>query len=352
MRIIDLHEIDAATASFSAARLVGKGSHGSVYKGILADGTLVAVKKQSSGLRKLHDNTKLENEARILSALRPNPQLIVDLVGVGRGDSGDTILVAEYLPNGTLHDLLHRSAAPPPTWRNRLEIALQLARAARFLHAPDASVVHRDIKPANILLDGDWNAKLADFGLAVRLDGGADVLPAGTIGYIDPNYTAPEKLSTKIDVYSYGVVLLELISGRKAIDVAKSPASVVEWALPLIKRRRTHQVCDSRVRLPPDMEGSVELLLGTAARCLSPVEALRPPMSEIVAELEYFTAAPAPIRAVPLWLNYIWAVTIMRGRKLISGGKDNCDLRSKSSIAKLSWVYIVNKYICGFDTPF
>lgn len=344
MRVFDLKELEAATESFSPDRLIGKGSHGNVYRGFLTDGRVVAVKKQSLGLQKLRDNTRLENEARILSSLSPNSRLVINHFGIGRDDSGGAILVTEYFPNGTLHDLLHTSATPP-TWPSRIKFALQLARAVRLLHGPSVSVVHRDIKTANILLDEDWNARLADFGLAARLNSSnINVLPAGTIGYIDPNYTTPSAFSAKIDVYSYGVVLLELISGRKAIDVTKSPASLVDWALPLIKRRRTTEVHDARVPLPVHMENTVERLLSIAALCLSPMENLRPPMSEIVEKLEDCAADP-PIQVLSA-LSLQWVREIV-GNAMATrrhGRKRNNALMTQNLVA-LWWSYLLNKYI-------
>ncbi|KAH6762603.1 hypothetical protein C2S52_020036 [Perilla frutescens var. hirtella] len=283
MHVFELQELEDATQSFSPSQLVGKGSHGSVYRGILNDGRRVAVKKQSLALQNLGDNTKLQNEALILSSIPPNP-CTINFVGVTRHHK---IIVTEYMPNGTLHHLLHLSTTPPP-WPKRVSIALQLAEGLRCLHELNPSIVHRDIKSANILFDDDWNAKLADFGLAARLRGD-DVeakLPAGTIGYIDPSYTTPSKLSTKIDAFSYGVVLLELVSGRKAIDVTKSPASIDEWAIPLIEEGRVIEICDKRVCSSLYTRRAITKLLDVAARCLSPKENTRPSMREVVACLE------------------------------------------------------------------
>ncbi|KAL0454456.1 UNVERIFIED_CONTAM: Serine/threonine-protein kinase-like protein [Sesamum latifolium] len=168
MKEFDLQELEVATDSFSPSRIVGKGSHGSVYRGALKDGNHVAIKKQSLGLQKLRDNTKLENEARILSSLPPHPSLI-NLLGISRDPFGNKILVTEYMPNGTLHEILHLSATPLP-WSKRVEFAIHIAKGIRFIHESDPSIVHRDIKSANVLVDKNWNAKLVDFGLAIRLN--------------------------------------------------------------------------------------------------------------------------------------------------------------------------------------
>ncbi|KAI3448337.1 hypothetical protein Pfo_005002 [Paulownia fortunei] len=321
MHVFELQELEAATESFSPSRIIGKGSHGSVYKGILKDGKHVAIKKQSLGLQKLRDNTKLENEARILSSLPPTPCLI-NLLGTSHDVSGSKILVTEYMPNGTLHEILHFSTTPPP-WPMRVEIALQIAKGVRVLHESTPSIVHRDIKSANILFDKIWSSKLADFGLAIRLHSEDEAnLPAGTLGYIDPSYTTPSKLSTKIDVFSYGVLLLELICGRKVIDVLQSPASIVEWAVPLIEQGRTMEVCDKRVHLPRYMVRTIKKLLGLAARCLSPMESIRPSMGEIVANLENSTVEPIQLS---LWTNCIRDIILnMMGRRKFKFGGTKC----------------------------
>ncbi|KAL9141230.1 hypothetical protein ABFS82_14G089400 [Erythranthe guttata] len=349
MKVFELHELEAATESFSPSRLIGKGSHGSVYRGVLEDGTQIAVKKQSLALQKLQDDTKLENEANILSSLSPDGHpCIVDFLGCTSGGPHPTekvtAIVTEYMPNGTLHEILHPSFLTSPAsphqhqqmllWRTRLEIAVQVACGVRFLHESDPTVVHRDIKSANILLDDNWNAKLADFGLATRLHSTSAIddvvnykIPAGTIGYIDPSYTTPSELSTKVDVFSYGVVLLELISGRRAIDMDESPASIIDWALPLIERGRAADICDGKIDWPRNLVGGrIEELLQVAARCLSVEQNNRPPMDEIVGILEGLIAEPI-VRA-PLSMNYVYdmILSMMRRRKfrLFGSGKKLC----------------------------
>lgn len=289
----DYEEVVKATENFNPRRIIGKGSHGMVYKGVLFNDRLqVAVKKPSEGLESLHDNSKLENEIRVLSSLRESPH-VVNLLGTSIYNDHKKLIVMELMPNGSLHDLLH-GHANKTTWPKRVEIAMQIARAVQFLH--EAVVIHRDIKSSNILFDSHWNAKLADFGLAVK--GGLSEpgpAPAGTIGYIDPCYTTPDKLSTKNDIFSFGVVLLEIISGRKAIDVCKTPASIVERVKTSDELK---EFCDTRMPLPPNyMVGSVTRLLSFAARCVSLNEEERPWAGEVVMgmemELNCFFRVPA-----------------------------------------------------------
>ncbi|XP_073274543.1 serine/threonine-protein kinase-like protein At5g23170 [Primulina huaijiensis] len=300
----EFEELEAATANFSPSNFISKGSHGRVYRGVLNNGKHVAIKKKSSCLQNVQDSSKIENEARMMSSLCPNTCL-VDFLGIGHDGSNNKLIVMEHMPNGTLHELLHSRVMPPPTWRKRLDIALQVANGARFLHESNQPpIIHRDIKSTNILLDSNWNAKLADFGLSVRLEGDNNAtLPAGTIGYLDPNYNTPGKLSTKIDVFSYGVVLLELISCREVMDVRKSPVSIVDWAVPLIKQGRFLEVCDKRTRLRPHPCHKIKCLLSLAVRCVLPVESLRPSMGEIVATLE--DPMPEPIRFPLTMIKFI-----------------------------------------------
>uniref|UniRef100_A0A3Q7ERJ8 Protein kinase domain-containing protein n=1 Tax=Solanum lycopersicum TaxID=4081 RepID=A0A3Q7ERJ8_SOLLC len=296
-------ELEKATENFSQSRLIGKGSHGCVYKGILEEGkNIVAIKKQSLGLQKIHDNSKLENEVSILSSL-PENSFIVNFLGTSHHDSSsknETFLIMEYLPNGTLYQMLHAKNNIIPNWPKRAQIAIQVAKAIQFLHQTKPnSIVHRDIKSANILFDSNWNAKLADLGLALRMKNddqdespsysysyNSVTRPAGTIGYLDPDYTKPSKLSTKNDVFSFGVLLFEIMSSRKAIDVSKSPVSIVDWATKLIKEGQSLEICDKRMHVPWYMEATIKNMLSIATRCVSPKKITRPTIEEIVMEME------------------------------------------------------------------
>lgn len=155
--------------------------------------------------------------------------------------------------------------------------------------------------------------------MRLHSEGETKQLPAGTIGYIDPSYTTPSQLSTKIDVFSYGVVLLELVSGRKAIDVNQSPASIVEWAIPLIEAGRAMEICDKRVALSVYTRCALGELLDVAFHCVSCNN--RPSMKEVVADLE--SLIMEPIHRSPWSMNYVreMVVSMMRPKKskLISG---------------------------------
>lgn len=326
MKEFDYSDIEAATGGFALENLMGKGSHGCVYRGVLAGGKRVAVKAPSQGLQSLGESSKLDNEIDVLASVRGRH--LVNLLGVSRSPAhaGHRLLVMEHMPNGSLHDLLHGSApaAPPPAWPWRAMVALQVARAVRGLHEAAPLVIHRDIKSANILFDARWNARLADFSLAVRETHhghSPPAAPAGTIGYLDPCYTAPGKLGPKNDVFSFGVVLLELVSCRLAMDAACSTTSIVAWALPMIREGRVLEVCDPRVAPTCGMERAVGRVLDVAARCVSSDEEGRPSMGEVVAELQAVVEQSRPPR---------WRLL----RALFAGGIRPCICGARSTRAR------------------
>ncbi|MED6158398.1 hypothetical protein PIB30_032375 [Stylosanthes scabra] len=321
-------ELLKATDNFNPKTMIGKGSHGIVYKGLLPrnnnnNTVAVAVKKpsslQESSLHRHDDNSnKLQNEIRVLSILRKSPH-VLNLLGTSRDSFDNKVMVMELLPNGSLHDWLHGSRRPPPSWTKRVEIAMQISRAVQFLHEGKPTVIHRDIKSTNILFDSEMNAKLGDFGLAVMVGTvieSAVSQPAGTIGYIDPSYTSSAKLSPKNDIFSLGVVLLEIISGRKAIDVSKTPASLVEWAVPLLESKvvGVKEICDGRVALPAFMAGAVGEIVRLAGRCVSEKEEDRPCAREVVMRMEVVgECACARVMRFPFWRSVFMRMVGLRG---------------------------------------
>ncbi|XP_042480233.1 serine/threonine-protein kinase-like protein At3g51990 [Macadamia integrifolia] len=281
-------DLEAATNGFSDQKLLGRGSHGWVYKGVLSGGRLVAVKKPSRGrsavpraASSVDTSNEVDNEIDILSKIH-SPRL-VNLLGF-TNDSRDRLLVVEFMSNGTLYEVLHNRPRPP-NWGRRIRFALQTAKAIDTLHSSIPPVIHRDIKSANVLIDRDSNARLGDFGLALQCHIDDFRLrstpPAGTIGYLDPGYLTPDNLSTKTDVFSFGILLLEILSGRKAIDVGHSPPSIVDWAIPLIRKGKLLSVYDPRI--PPPKDPMVRKQLSViAAKCVRSCRERRPSMKDIV----------------------------------------------------------------------
>lgn len=271
-------DIEAATNGFSDQKLLGKGSHGCVYKAVLR-GRHVAVKKPSKGFE---IGQEVDNEIEILSKIH-SPRL-VNLLGFAN-DTKDRLLVVEFMSNGTLYDILH-SNSRPPNWGRRIRMALQIANAIDTLHSQNPPIIHRDIKSANVLIDRNFNARFGDFGLALRCGVDDDYRlkstpPAGTIGYLDPCYVTPDNLSTKTDVFSFGILFLEIISGRKAIDVGHSPPSIVDWAIPLIKKGKLAAIYDPRTFPLKDPMIRKQLAL-IASKCVRSCRERRPAMKEVV----------------------------------------------------------------------
>lgn len=286
-------ELEIATRSFGGESFLGRGSHGCVYKGVLEGGKLVAVKRLWCGLK---DESAFVNEIEILSKLH-SPGL-VNLVGISH-HSTERLLVVEFMANGTLYDALHCNTKSP-SWSRRVHIALQTAKAIQALHNACPPVIHRDVKSSNVLIDDNWNARLGDFGLALRghlkdikLN---STPPAGTIGYLDPAYTTPGDLSTKNDVFSFGILLLEIISSRKAIDVRHDPPSIVDWALPLIKENQVLKLSDPRLTPRKTISGIKQMAI-IAYRCIRSDKERRPSMDQVVEELQSVSKS-IPL---PLW---------------------------------------------------
>ncbi|KAI0519944.1 hypothetical protein KFK09_007407 [Dendrobium nobile] len=306
IRNFSYRELESATQNFAEAALLGRGSHGTVYKAVLRSGRSVAVKRPSR--RPIPSPAhEVDNEIEILSHIQ-NPRL-VNLVGfTPAGGKKERLLVVEFMPNGTLYDLLH-SNHRPPGWARRLRLAFQTAKALLALHSSHPPIIHRDVKSANVLLDDRFNARLGDFGLALRSDGDENdaggfnssvrsTPPAGTLGYLDPGYITPENLSTKTDVFSFGILLLEIISGRKAIDVSYSPPSVVEWAVPLVKKGKVLAIFDPRIA-PPRHPLARRQLVFLAASCVRSCRDRRPAMEEIVEQLKVLSrTVPARVWTV------------------------------------------------------
>ncbi|TYI28878.1 hypothetical protein ES332_A05G275600v1 [Gossypium tomentosum] len=290
-----------ATNNFSEDHKIGNGSFGSVYYATLDDGREVAIKRAETtstssyaiGTRRQEDkDDAFVNELEYLS--RVHHKNLVRLWGFYE-DSSERILIYEYMNNGTLHDHLHKLQNSPFTsWAIRLKIALDAARGIEYLHEYAVpQIIHRDIKSANILLDTNWTAKVSDFGLSLMGPGDEEshlsLRAAGTVGYMDPEYYRLQQLSTKSDVYSFGIVLLELLSGYKAIHRNENgaPRNVVDFVVPYILRDEIHRVLDPNVPPPTPFEIEAVAYVGyLAADCVRPEGRDRPSMTEIVNNLE------------------------------------------------------------------
>ncbi|KAL8141442.1 hypothetical protein V2J09_007463 [Rumex salicifolius] len=286
MKGFTYEELAHATRNFSSSVEVGKGGYGKVYKGVLNNGTLVAVKRAEEG--SLQGNKEFCTEIELLSRL--HHRHLVSLIGYC-DKKGEQMLVYEFMPNGTLRDHLTASSERSLCFPARLRIALGSARGILYLHTEaDPPIFHRDIKATNILLDSNFTAKVADFGLSrlAPLPDTDGVVPnhvstvvRGTPGYLDPEYCLTHKLSDKSDVYSLGVVLLELLTGMKPISHGKNIVREVNTSY---QSGNIINVVDERMgNYPPEC---IERFASLALKCCQDEAEGRPTMTEVVRELE------------------------------------------------------------------
>ncbi|XP_048322233.2 probable leucine-rich repeat receptor-like serine/threonine-protein kinase At3g14840 isoform X2 [Ziziphus jujuba] len=287
--VFTFKQIKAATNNFDSGNKLGEGGFGSVYKGVLLDGTCIAVKQLSA--RSKQGNREFLNELGMISALEhPN---LVKLHG--RCTEGkQLVLVYEYMDNNSLaHSLFGQEKGGPSKldWPTRQKICVGIAKGLTFLHEESAfKVVHRDIKASNILLDRDLNPKISDFGLA-KLDEEENshitTRVAGTIGYMAPEYALWGYLTDKADVYSFGVVALELVTGKSNMKFHPNENYVclLDWALVSQQKGNLMELVDPRLGSEFNKEEAIRMIK-IALLCHNPSPALRPTMSSVVSMLE------------------------------------------------------------------
>ncbi|XP_020580366.1 proline-rich receptor-like protein kinase PERK1 [Phalaenopsis equestris] len=281
-------QLAAATNGFSHENILGQGGFGYVYKGMLPSGKEVAVKQLKTGSGQ--GEREFQAEVEIIS--RVHHRHLVSLVGYCIAGS-HRLLVYEFVPNKTLEFHLHGKNQPTMDWPTRLKIALGSAKGLAYLHEDcHPRIIHRDIKAANILLDNKFEAKVADFGLAkLTSDNYTHVSTRvmGTFGYLAPEYASSGKLTEKSDVFSFGVMLLELITGKKPVDDNAMEDSLVDWARPLLSQAVAEENNDELV--DPRLEGEFNLkemarMVACAAASVRHSAKRRPKMSQIARALE------------------------------------------------------------------
>lgn len=283
-------ELERATGGFKEESQVGKGSFSCVFKGVLKDGTVVAVKRATMSSDMKKNSKEFHTELDLLSRL--NHAHLLNLLGYCE-EGGERLLVYEFMAHGSLHQHLHgknKALKEQLDWVRRVTIAVQAARGIEYLHGYACPpVIHRDIKSSNILIDEEHNARVADFGLSLLgpADSGSPLAepPAGTFGYLDPEYYRLHYLTTKSDVYSFGVLLLEILSGRKAIDMQFDEGNIVEWAVPLIKSGDISAILDPVLKPPSDLE-ALKRIATVAYKCVRMRGKERPSMDKVTTALE------------------------------------------------------------------
>ncbi|KAK7381251.1 hypothetical protein VNO78_33798 [Psophocarpus tetragonolobus] len=276
-----------ATGNFNASNCIGNGGFGATYKAEISPGFMVAVKRLAVG--RFHGVQQFHAEIRTLGRLHhPN---LVTLIGYHACET-EMFLIYNYLPGGNLEKFIQERSTRAVDWKILHKIALDIALALAYLHDQCVPrVLHRDVKPSNILLDDDFNAYLSDFGLA-RLLGTSETHAttgvAGTFGYVAPEYAMTCRVSDKADVYSYGVVLLELLSDKKALDPSFSPYgngfNIVAWACMLLKQGRAKEFFTAGLWEAGPGDDLVEVL-HLAVVCTVDTLSTRPTMKQVVRRL-------------------------------------------------------------------
>ncbi|KAK4747222.1 hypothetical protein SAY87_026259 [Trapa incisa] len=296
--IFTYEEMRSATKQFRPDLILGEGGFGIVYKGVVDasvrpgyNNTQVAIKELNP--EGFQGDREWLAEVNYLGQLsHPN---LVKLIGYCCEDE-HRLLVYEYLASGSLEKHLFRRVGCVLTWPRRMKIALDAAKGLAFLHGAERSIIYRDFKTSNILLDVDFNAKLSDFGLAKDGPMGdqthVSTRVMGTYGYAAPEYVMTGHLTARSDVYGFGVVLLEMLIGRKAVDKSRPSRehNLVDWARPLLNNnKKLIKIID------PRMEGQYSLktamkVANLAYQCLCQNPKGRPLMSQVVEILENFQA--------------------------------------------------------------
>ncbi|VAH43444.1 unnamed protein product [Triticum turgidum subsp. durum] len=266
-----LEELEAATEMFADENVIGEGGYGIVYHGVLEDGTQVGVKNLLNNRGQAEKEFKVEVEA----IGRVRHKNLVRLLGYcAKGNQ--RMLVYEYVDNGNLEQWLHGDVGP--------------CRLMYLHEGLEPKVVHRDVKASNILLDKHWNAKLSDFGLAKLLGPERSYVTTrvmGTFGYVAPEYAGTGMLNETSDVYSFGILVMEIISGRVPVDYNRPPgeANLVDWLKTMVSTRNSEGVVDPKMPQKPASRAVKKALL-VALRCVDPDASKRPKIGQIIHMLE------------------------------------------------------------------
>ncbi|KAE9606589.1 putative transferase, protein kinase RLK-Pelle-RLCK-VIIa-2 family [Lupinus albus] len=303
MKVFSYVEMKAATKNFKLDALLGEGGFGKVYKGWLHHNTLTPAKPGSGfivAIKKLNTQSnqgfqEWKSEVNFLGRIsHPN---LVKLLGYCMDDK-ELLLVYEFMQKGSLESHLFRRHVntEPLSWNTRLKIATDAARGLAFLHTSEKKVIHRDFKASNILLDGNYNAKISDFGVAKLGPSGGDSHVStriiGTLGYVAPEYMSTGHLYVKSDVYGFGVVLLEIMTGLRAIDIKRPKAeqNLVEWIKPfLYKKREIKSIMDEKLEGQYSIKAATQVAQLTL-KCIESNHKNRPSMQHVLHTLESIQA--------------------------------------------------------------
>ncbi|KAE8675037.1 Receptor-like serine/threonine-protein kinase ALE2 [Hibiscus syriacus] len=340
-------EIERAADNFDDSRILGEGGFGRVYSGVLDDGTKVAVKV----LKRDDQQGGREFLAEVEMLSRLHHRNLVKLIGICT-EERNRCLVYELIPNGSVESHLHGvdKESAPLDWDARIKIALGAARGLAYLHEDSSPrVIHRDFKSSNILLEHDFTPKVSDFGLArTAMDEEGRHISTrvmGTFGYVAPEYAMTGHLLVKSDVYSYGVVLLELLTGRKPVDMTQPPGqeNLVAWARPLLATKEgLETIIDPSLGSDVAFQ-SVAKVAAIASMCVQPEVSHRPFMGEVV-------------QALKLVCNECDEAKEVEGSRGSSRDDFSIDMDGKVSTGSgrlsepLQSHYSISNYVSGLDT--
>ncbi|GLJ51917.1 hypothetical protein SUGI_1103050 [Cryptomeria japonica] len=283
----DFKILKKATNHFDQANKLGQGGFGEVFKATLQNGKVVAVKKLTLG-HSPRAISEFESEVKLISNV--HHRNLVRLLGCCR-QGHERLLIYAYMPNGSLDRILFGKNKRLLSWKERFNIILGTARGLAYLHEEfHVCIIHRDIKSSNILLDDNFEAKIADFGLARLLPNDRTHVStrfAGTLGYTAPEYAGQGKLTEKADTYSFGVVVLEILSGRKSIDLKQPPHMqyLLQWVWSLYEDNKVLEIVESEKEMEGYNEEEVLRVINLALQCIQASVTHRPSMSEVVTRL-------------------------------------------------------------------
>ncbi|PRQ54214.1 putative protein kinase RLK-Pelle-WAK family [Rosa chinensis] len=292
MKIFSSDELIKATNNYDKSNILGQGGNGTVYKGVLRGNKIVAIKRS-----KACDRSQIGefiNEGIVLSQV--NHRNVVKLLGCCL-ETEVPVLVYEFITNGTLASHLHPNQSQPLSitlsWQMRLKIAAEIAGALAYLHCETCMpIIHRDVKTSNVLLDDNFTAKVADFGASRLVPLGQTQLTTllqGTIGYLDPEYLYNSQLTDKSDVFSFGVILAELLTGKTPLifeEGRKATVNLAVYFVSCVEEESLHEILDDQVAMDDQVFEVLKQVASVAVMCLRTKREERPAMKEVAAELE------------------------------------------------------------------
>ncbi|KAK3043730.1 hypothetical protein RJ639_001926 [Escallonia herrerae] len=328
-------DLETATSNFSMK--LGQGGFGSVYKGVLSDGTQLAV-KQLEGIGQ--GKKEFRAEVSIIGSIHHHH--LVRLKGFC-AEGAHRLLVYEYMANGSLDKWIFRKNKDGfmLDWDTRYNIAVGTAKGLAYLHEDcDVKIVHCDIKPENVLLDDNYLAKVSDFGLAklmTREQSQVVTTLRGTRGYLAPEWITNYAISEKSDVYSYGMVLLEIIGGRKSYDVSENSekSHFPSYAFRMLEEGKLKDILDSKLKID-EQDKRVPIAIKVALWCIQDDMYLRPPMTKVVQMLEGLSVVPPPPTSSQMGSRLYAGFLKLTSEEGTSSGPSDCNSDAYLSAVRLS----------------